>query len=256
MAAEEVPVRVLYEDDHLLVVDKPAGIVVHPTHRHLTGTLMNALLGYARAWPPECRPSIVGRLDKLTSGLVVVARTAAVHAGLQRAWFSSDSEKDYLALVYGRVRAARGVITLGLRRDPGDRRRVIASEDLGAPSVTRFERIGRAAGPRGGVSLLRCRLVTGRTHQIRVHVAARGWPIVGDPVYGSPRWKEISDPQLSAALRSFPRQALHAWRVAFVHPITHQRLLIEAPVPADLAGLMALARLGPHMRYGEKGSGG
>jgi 23S rRNA pseudouridine1911/1915/1917 synthase len=247
MAAEEIPVRVLYEDEHLLVVDKPAGIVVHPTHRHLAGTMMNALLWYARTWPPACRPSIVGRLDKLTSGLVVVARTAAIHAALQRAWSSSQTEKDYLALVYGRVRSARGVIELGLRRDPADRRRVIASATLGASSITRFERVGRVPAPRVGLSLLRCRLVTGRTHQIRVHLASQGWPIVGDPVYGLPRWKEIADPPLAEALRCFPRQALHAWRVAFAHPVTRQRLLVEAPVPEDLAGLLAVSGLGSRL---------
>ena len=243
MAPEEMPVRVLYEDEHLLVVDKPAGMVVHPTHRHLAGTMMNALLWYARRWPPTSRPSIVGRLDKLTSGLVVVARTAAIHAALQRAWSSSQTEKDYLALVYGRVSSARGVIELGLRRDPGDRRRVIASATLGASSTTRFERAGRAAAPRVGLSLLRCRLVTGRTHQIRVHLAAKGWPIVGDPVYGSPRWKEIDDPRLAEALQGFPRQALHAWRVSFVHPVTGRRLLVESALPDDLAGLIAVSGL-------------
>lgn len=244
MAAEDVPVRVLYEDAHMLVVDKPAGIVVHPTYRHPAGTMMNALLYYARAWPSSSRPSIVGRLDRLTSGLVVVAKTAAIHAALQRAWSARPCEKDYLALVYGRVRPARGDIDLGLRRDPGDRRRVVASPTLGAPSVTRFERIGRAAAPPVGLSLLRCRLVTGRTHQIRVHLSAKGWPIVGDPVYGSPRWREIADAGLAASLHAFPRQALHAWRLAVTHPITHDTLRVEAPVPADLAGLIAIAGLG------------
>ena len=253
MAAEEMPVRVLYEDEHLLIVDKPAGIVVHPTHRHLAGTMMNALLWYARTWPPASRPSIVGRLDKLTSGLVVVARTAAIHAALQRTWSSSQTEKDYLALVYGRVSSARGVIELGLRRDPTDRRRVIASATLGAPSVTRFERAGRVAAPRVGLSLLRCRLVTGRTHQIRVHLMTQGWPIVGDPVYGSPRWKEIDDHLLAEALQSFPRQALHAWRVAFVHPVTGRRLLVESPVPEDLADLISVSGLGRHLNVGETG---
>jgi 23S rRNA pseudouridine1911/1915/1917 synthase len=247
MAPEDLPVRVLYEDEHLLVVDKPAGMVVHPTHRHLAGTMMNALLWYARTWPPTSRPSIVGRLDKLTSGLVVVARTAAIHAALQRTWSSNKTAKDYLALVYGRVSSSRGVIELGLRRDPADRRRVIASATLGAPSITRFERAGRAPAPRVGLSLLRCRLVTGRTHQIRVHLATKGWPIVGDPVYGSPRWKEVDDRPLAEALQSFPRQALHAWRVALVHPVTERRLLVESPVPDDLAGLIAIAGLGRHL---------
>ena len=143
MAAEDVVVRVLYEDAHLLIVDKPPGIVVHPTHRHLAGTLMNGLLWHARSWPAPARPSIVGRLDKLTSGVVAVAKNAAVHAALQRAWSSARCSKDYLALVYGRVNPARGRIDLRLRRDPGDRRRVVASATLGAASATLYERLAR-----------------------------------------------------------------------------------------------------------------
>jgi 23S rRNA pseudouridine1911/1915/1917 synthase len=181
MAAEDVTLEVLYEDDHLIAVDKPAGMVVHPTHGHAGGTMLNALLWRARAWPATERPSIVGRLDKLTSGIVVVARTAAIHAALQRAMASSASEKDYLAVVYGRVNAARGEIDLRIARDRGDRRRVVASRTAGAASLTRFERLARVAAPRAGLSLLRCRLATGRTHQIRVHLAARGGPLGGDP---------------------------------------------------------------------------
>jgi 23S rRNA pseudouridine1911/1915/1917 synthase len=243
MAGEDIPVRVLHEDEHLLIIDKPPGIVVHPTCRHPAGTMMNALVWYARRWPSTLRPSIVGRLDRLTSGVVVVAKTAAMHAALQRTWTDRHSEKDYLALAYGRVNRTRGEITFGLRRDPADRRRVIASPTLGAPSVTRFERLGRSKGRQAGVSLLRCRLVTGRTHQIRVHLAAKGWPIVGDPVYGAPRWKEIGDPQLVASLEQFPRQALHAWRIAITHPVTRDRLEVEAPVPPDLAALITASGL-------------
>ena len=243
MAHEEVAVRVLYEDEHLVIVDKPAGIVVHPTHKHPAGTLMNALLWPARAWPPGSRPSIVGRLDKLTSGLVVVAKTAAVHAAVQREWASPSTAKDYLALVYGGAGAARGEIALRLRRDPGDRRRVVASATEGAASLTMFERLGRVRLPRMALSLLRCRLVTGRTHQIRAHLAARGWPIVGDAVYGLPLWTQIADQALAAALRDFPRQALHAWRVELTHPVTGMRIRAEAPVPADLSALLTLARL-------------
>jgi 23S rRNA pseudouridine1911/1915/1917 synthase len=248
MSAEDVPLRVLYEDDHLLCVDKPPGVVVHPTHRHPAGTLMNALLGYGRAWPPAVRPSIVGRLDKLTSGIVVVAKTAAIHAAVQRAWSEDGSEKDYLAVVYGRVSPAHGEITLGLRRDPGDRRRVVASSTSGARSVTLFERLGRTAAVPVGASLLRCRLVTGRTHQIRVHLAATGWPIVGDPVYGAPRWKEMADAGVAAGISGFRRQALHAWRVAFIHPVTREILRAEAPVAPDLAALMALLGLASNLR--------
>ena len=160
---------------------------------------------------------------------------------------SSDTEKDYLALVYGRLKEARGQIDLRLGRDPTDRRRVVASARVGAPSLTRFERIARVSAPRTGLALVCCRLATGRTHQIRVHLAARGWPIVGDRVYGEPRWTAGRDAALAAALRAFPRQALHAWRLAVAHPVTRERLFVEAPVPRDLEGLLAAANLGvPH----------
>jgi 23S rRNA pseudouridine1911/1915/1917 synthase len=245
MAAEDVAVDVLYEDDQLLAVNKPAGLVVHPTYKHAAATLMNALLWHARAWPAPQRPSLVSRLDKLTSGIIVVAKTARAHADLQRALAANDAEKDYLAIVYGRVNVARGEIDLRLGRDRDDRRRVVASATVGAESLTRFERLARAAAPRVGLSLLRCRLATGRTHQIRVHLSARGWPLVGDPAYGAPRWSEIDDPLLAAALHAFPRQALHAWRVGFTHPVTHARVTIEAPVPPDIAALIDAAGLVP-----------
>ena len=243
MAAEEVQIEILYEDDYLLAINKPAGLVVHPTYKHTAGTLMNALLWHAQVWPAPQRPSLVSRLDKLTSGIIVVAKTAAAHAALQRAMAANDAEKDYLAVVYGRVNVARGEIDLRLGTDVNDRRKVIASKTVGQVSLTRFERLARVAAPRAGLSLLRCRLATGRTHQIRVHLSARGWPLVGDPAYGEPRWNEITDPDLAATLRAFPRQALHAWRVAFNHPISRKRLTIEAPVPADLAALLDASRL-------------
>jgi 23S rRNA pseudouridine1911/1915/1917 synthase len=243
MAAEDTPLDVLYEDEYLLAVAKPAGIVVHPTHAHAAGTLMNALRWRARAWPWPERPSIVGRLDKLTSGVVLVARTAPLHAALQRALAGPDCDKSYLAVVYGRVDVARGAIDLRLARDTTDRRRVVASAVTGAPSLTRFERLAVAPAPGAGLGLLRCRLVTGRTHQIRVHLAARGWPIVGDPVYGEPKWAEVEEPELRRALESFPRQALHAWRLGFMHPVTGARLLLEAPIPEDLRVLLSCAGL-------------
>jgi 23S rRNA pseudouridine1911/1915/1917 synthase len=257
MTAENVALSVLYEDDFLLALDKPAGMVVHPAYRNVTGTMMNALLWRARTWPApqrpfgsqvghalaQGRPSIVGRLDKDTSGVVLVAKSAAIHAALQREMSTTSAEKEYLAVVYGRVNVARGTIDLRLAKDASDRRRVVASPDVGASSVTRFERLSRVAAPRAGLSLLRCRLVTGRTHQIRVHLAARGWPIVGDRTYGEPRWELIVDPVLASAVREFPRQALHAWRVAFTHPITRRRLTVEAPLPYDFKSLIAVAGL-------------
>ncbi|MBW8867940.1 MAG: RluA family pseudouridine synthase [Acidobacteria bacterium] len=241
MCGEDVALAVLYEDDHVVAVDKPAGLVVHPTFKHPAGTLMNALLGHARTWPAGQRPSIVGRLDKLTSGVVLAAKSGDVHAALQRA----AMQKIYLALVYGRVPAARGTIDLRLAVD-SDRRRVVASDDVGAASVTRFERIARVPAPRAGLSLLRCTLETGRRHQIRAHLQARGWPIVGDPVYGEPRWARVDDPLLAAALRAFPRQALHAAHLAFVHPITRSLITIDAPLAKDFAGLVEIAGLKPH----------
>lgn len=237
MAAEDRALDVLYEDDHFLAINKPAGVVVHPTYRHYEGTVMNALLWHARNGDRSARPSVVGRLDKLTSGIVIAAKGPRAHAALQRALSSDRSEKQYLALVYGRP-PARGEIDLRLRRDARDRRRVVASTTAGVPSLTRFERLGAAPTADRGLALLRCQLLTGRMHQIRVHLAARGWPIVGDAKYGEPRWRDIADGPLRIELSAFSRQALHAWRLVLANPFTHRRLTIEAPIPADFERLL------------------
>jgi 23S rRNA pseudouridine1911/1915/1917 synthase len=250
------PLDVLFEDDCFLAVNKPAGIVVHPTHAHPAGTLMNALVRHAETWPASRRPSIVGRLDKLTSGLVIVAKTGAMHAALQRVLARPDTAKDYLAMVYGRVRAGHGRIDLRLRRDPIDRRKVVASRTIGAPSLTHFERLAQVRAPRVGLALLRCRLITGRTHQIRVHLTANGWPIVGDPVYGEPRFSHIIDAPLAATLRAFPRQALHAWRLSFRHPVTLERVEIEAALPEDMRSLVRACALEFAALGGDGGHGG
>jgi 23S rRNA pseudouridine1911/1915/1917 synthase len=241
MAPEEATIEVVYEDHDLLAVNKPAGMVVHPAYKNTTGTMMNALLWYARNWPDTLhpqRPSIVGRLDKGTSGIIVVAKSARIHAALQREMAASETEKDYLAVVYGRVNKARGVIDARLTRDPHDRRRVVASA-AGASCLTRFVRLDCVAAPGAGLSLLGCRLATGRTHQIRAHLASRGWPLVGDRTYGAAHWRRIDNPALAAVLEDFPRQALHACRVAFTHPITRRRLVVEARVPQDLEALLS-----------------
>jgi 23S rRNA pseudouridine1911/1915/1917 synthase len=238
LAISDTPLDLLYEDEHFVAVNKPPGLVAHPTHAHAEGTLLNALAGLARTWPAGQRPSLLSRLDKLTSGAVLVARTPAAHAALQRALASRGANKDYLAIVYGRP-PGRGTITLGLQRDTVDRRRVVASATAGAPSTTRFERLSAVRVDAGvWLSLLRCRLVTGRTHQIRVHLAANGWPVVGDPVYGEPRWEKVEDEELRRVLRTFPRQALHAWRIAFPHPFGGERIAIESPPPPDFAALL------------------
>jgi 23S rRNA pseudouridine1911/1915/1917 synthase len=242
MPAQELALETLYEDEHLIAINKPPGLVVHPTYRHTEGTVMNALLWQARGWRGSDRPSMVNRLDKLTSGIVIGAKTARAHAAMQRALAGDRAAKEYLALVYGRVPRARGTIDLRIRRDPGDRRRVVASS-AGAPSVTHWERLGRGRAEAAGLTLLKCRLVTGRTHQIRVHLAASGWPIVGDAKYGQPLWRDIADADLRESLRAFPRQALHAWRLAVIHPMTGAALRIEAPPPADLQRLLTAAGL-------------
>jgi 23S rRNA pseudouridine1911/1915/1917 synthase len=204
---------VLYRDEHMTVVHKPAGVVVHPTYKNPSGTLLDALRATGGYAGPDERPSIVGRLDRLTSGVVIAARTAIAHAALQRTLASEDSEKLYVAIVDGVVDAERGEIDLPLKVDPADRRRTIVAPD-GARSLTRFER--RLVG--NGLTVLHCRPLTGRRHQIRVHLAARGWPVVGDAVYGRARL-------------DFPRHALHAWRVSFTDPFTGAQQMWEAPVP-------------------------
>lgn len=205
--------EILFEDEWLLVVDKPAGLVVHPTYRNESGTLLDELRDRASG----ATLSVVGRLDKLTSGIVVLAKSAEAHAAVQRVW--PDAEKDYFAVVRGHVEPERGEISAPLASDPADRRRRIVADD-GAPSVTRFERLEYDAV--ANRSLLRCRLVTGRRHQIRVHFASRGWPIVGDAVYGEP-------------LEGFPRHALHAWRISLPHPASGSRIDVSTTPVVDLS---------------------
>src|SRR5262245_34630505 len=243
MAAEELPLDVIYEDDYLLAVNKPAGMVVHPTYRHPRGTLMNALLWHARRWPEGARPSLVGRLDRLTSGVLIVAKSRAIHAALQRLLSSAHAKKRYLAVVYGRVNVVRGVIDVRLSRSRQRRRTEVTDARTGSPSKTAFERVRRNKAPGVGLALLCCRLATGRTHQIRVHLAARGWPIVGDRKYGQPMWTQVEDARLSVVLRDFPRQALHAWQLSFEHPISGKRLVCEANLPDDLQRLLNDANL-------------
>lgn len=237
--AESGPLDTCFEDEHVLIVSKAAGMVSHPTFRHPSGSLLNVVLWHARTWPTGQRPSLVGRLDKLTSGAIVVAKTAAAHARLQRTLQSSFSEKSYLAVTYGPVDREHGTVDLRLRRHPADRRRVVATMDDGLESLTRFWRLGESDVSGCRVAALRCHIVTGRMHQIRVHMAAMGWPLVGDPKYGEPRWQAAAEGTGRDVLRDFPRQALHAWRLSFVHPFTNERVDVEAPVPADLIDLVA-----------------
>jgi len=214
-AAEPVPLDVLYEDDAVMAVNKPAGMVVHPSFRNPSGTLLNGVLWRVRD-RKDVRPGLVSRLDKDTSGVVVVALSAGVHARIQRDALAARVIKEYLAIVRGAPRPREGRIALPLRRDPTDRRRVIA-DAAGVPSETTYSVVANG----DGYSLVSCRLGTGRTHQIRVHLAATGSPIAGDRTYGSP------DPLIA-------RQALHAWRITFPHPQSRQRITVEAPLPDDI----------------------
>ena len=219
---EDAPLDVLYEDDDLIAINKPAGIVVHPSYKRLSGTLLNAVLWRVRH-RAAAQPGILTRLDKDTSGIVVIAFSGAVHATLQRDAAAGRTHKEYLAIVHGTPHPRSAVIREPLGRDPADRRRVIVTAG-GAESETRYDVISSLAG---NLSLVRCELVTGRTHQIRVHLSSRGWPILADALYGP-----------SASLRAgdhdqMSRQALHAWRISLLHPLTRERLVIEAPLPPD-----------------------
>ena len=246
LEAEAIPLSILYEDDELLAIDKPPGLVVHPAPGHPSGTLVNALLHYVRDLAGiggELRPGIVHRLDRDTSGVLLVAKTDRAHQMLSRQMRRRTLRKEYLAVVAGVPRVRKGEVALAIGRDPRDRKRMKAFRATGdeAPAGTRTARtlyeIEREWPPLG-VALLRCRLVTGRTHQIRVHLAAAGLPIVGDPVYGRARFPKVRDAELAAALTGFPRQALHAERVEFHHPATQELVEIVAPVPADLRDLL------------------
>lgn len=240
---EAMPLEVVYEDEHLLAVAKPPGLVVHPAYRNREGTLLNALLWRARQDDPEGGyVGLVHRLDKDTSGLLLVARTPAAHAGLARTIERRELGKEYLALVYGRTPVAKGQIELGIHRDPHDRRRMLASREEGRASTTRYERLAESVGEGERLTLLRVELVTGRTHQIRAHLQAVGLPIVGDPVYGAPRFQGIADPELSRRCEAFPRQALHAWRLRLAHPATGDPLELRAPLPSDMAELLRVVR--------------
>lgn len=236
LVPEEIPLAAVHEDDWLLALDKPPGVLVYPAGAGRESTLMHALLWRARAWGEGRRPHLVSRLDRGTSGLLLVAKTPAVHAKLQ----ARKIDKDYLAVVYGRTDALKGRIDLGIQR-AADGRRMTATPAAGRPSATLWEKLAEAE--REPLTLLRCRLLTGRTHQIRVHLQAVRLPIVGDPLYGAPGWKGIEDPALAELCRGFPRPALHAWRLAFAHPATGESMALRAPLPPDLAGLVAAAGL-------------
>ena len=228
LAAEEMDLRIAYEDDHLVVVDKPAGLVVHPAPGHATGTLVQGLLARHIAGGDADRPGIVHRLDRDTSGLIVVARSEEAHQRLQALVRRRELERRYLALVVGRPRSRSGRIEAPIGRDRRDPMRHSLDSETPREAVTHFELVELL--PRH--SLLDVRLETGRTHQIRVHLSAIGLPVAGDPVYGRPRELDLE------------RQFLHAARLAFTHPFTDERVEAESPLPEDLVTALAAARKG------------
>lgn len=232
LRAEQIPLDIRFEDEHLIVLSKPAGLVVHPAHGHVSGTLVHALLGHTEdlgTRAGEDRPGIVHRLDKDTSGLMMVAKTDEAQAILSEALKIRAVERRYIALVHGYIAPDTGIIDAPLARHPKDRTRMAVSDHPDAKqAVTTFRVLERfAAGTHDeGYTLVECKLYTGRTHQIRVHMAYITHPVVGDPLYGKRRQK---------ADLGLERQFLHAYRIAFDHPVTGQRIDLVDPLPEDLA---------------------
>ena len=230
---EAIPVPILYEDADLVVVDKPAGMVVHPAAGHAGGTLVNALLHHVKDLSGiggELRPGIVHRLDRGTSGVMVAAKHDRAHEALARQFHDREVEKEYIALVWGIVQAGRR-IDVPIGRDPGDRHKMSARARRARSAVTRITRADHLRG----VTLVHVAIATGRTHQIRVHLGAIGHPVVGDSVYGGTRRRVPGDLRAVARLQ---RPFLHAARIAFAHPRDGRRLEFTAPLPPDLQGVL------------------
>jgi len=239
---EDIPLSVLYEDAHLIVVDKPPGMAAHPGPGCETGTLVNALLFHCGASLSGiggvARPGIVHRLDKETSGVMVAAKTDAAHQGLSALFAAHDIDRMYLALTRGAPHPAVGTIETRLGRSPHDRKKMAVLKTGGREAVTHYRVEKTFGSPDKPVAArVACRLETGRTHQIRVHMASKGSPCLGDPVYGA----GAPAAPVKAALTQigFTRQALHAAVLGFVHPITGQTLRFETPLPPDMAALEA-----------------
>lgn len=232
--AQDIALEMVFEDDHLLVVDKPAGMVVHPAAGNLDGTLVNALLhhcaGRLSGIGGVARPGIVHRIDKGTSGLLVVAKTDRAHEGLAAQFARHSIERRYQAIVAGLPSPPAGTVDAPLARSAANRQKMaIVAEGRGKRAVTHY----RLVQPLRAASLVECRLETGRTHQVRVHMASIGHPLLGDPTYGRAR----SDHRQLLNQLDFRRQALHAAHLGFVHPITKEHLSFESAVPPDMQEL-------------------
>jgi 23S rRNA pseudouridine1911/1915/1917 synthase len=248
---EAIPLDIVYEDKELIVVNKPPGLVVHPAAGNPSGTLVNALLAHCgdslQGIGGALRPGIVHRLDKDTSGLLVAAKTEKAHRSLGRQFAAHAITRVYTAVVWGAPRQARGTIEGAIGRSQSDRKKMTIVKTGGKEARTHFEVLERfALGRETIASEIACRLETGRTHQIRVHLTSIGHPLVGDSVYGRarrlPRAKEENEIRAIEALTSFPRQALHAGVLGFHHPTLDKPLRFERSPPADMQKLMALLR--------------
>ncbi|MFV0410167.1 MAG: RluA family pseudouridine synthase [Paracoccus sp. (in: a-proteobacteria)] len=262
--AQDIPLNVVYEDEDLIVIDKPAGMVVHPAPGSPDGTLVNALLHHCAdslsGIGGEARPGIVHRIDKDTSGLLVAAKSDRAHHGLAAQFEAHSTDRTYLALAHGvidpadaRLRGTRGVsfepgnvlkITSRLDRHPSDRQKqaVFFDGERGRHAVTRAQ-ILESFGTPPSAMLVECRLETGRTHQIRVHMAHAGLGLIGDPIYGGARkasTRALGD--AAETIQAFPRQALHAARLGFAHPVSGSHLEFTSPLPQDMQGLLDLMR--------------
>ncbi len=244
--AEDIPLDILYEDDALLVINKPVGLVVHPGSGNWEGTLLNALLHHAPQLGEVPRAGIVHRLDKDTSGLLVVAKTLIAQTNLVRQLQARTVKREYLALVYGELRHA-GTVDEPIGRHPANRVKMAVTES-GKPAVTHFQVEEKFPG----CTLLRCRLETGRTHQIRVHLAHLKHPLVGDSMYLKGPQKCV--PELRELLNGFPRQALHATRLALAHPVTGEMMEWHAPLPQDMVQLLERMRAAVAMESAGNGS--
>ena len=240
LVPQEIPLDVLFEDEHLIVINKPPGLVIHPAAGNPDGTLVNALLAHCHDLSGVGgveRPGIVHRLDKDTSGVLIAAKSDSAHRALSLSFRWRTTDKRYLAVVYGSLKSHEGVVDAPIARHPTERKRM-AVVPGGRPARTLYWVRERFPG----CALIECRLVTGRTHQVRVHMAHIGHALVGDPVYAGRQWRAIEDAGLAALCRDFPRQALHAWKLTITHPATGVPMTFEAPLPADLAGLLGLLR--------------
>jgi 23S rRNA pseudouridine1911/1915/1917 synthase len=241
---EDIPIAVVYEDAHLVIVNKPAGLVVHPGAGTARGTLVNALLRHVRDLSGVggvLRPGIVHRLDRGTSGLLVVAKDDETHRALSRQFAGRTVEKEYLALVLGVPGRTAGEVDAPIGRDTVHRHKMSVRAARGREARTSW----RVEERFDGAALLRVRIHTGRTHQIRVHLASIGHPVAGDATYGGTRTRSPRRAAASEALFSLARPALHAARIAFNHPATGERLTFEAPLPADLEAVLASLRAAP-----------